>query len=269
MSENASANELTSQYTAQVTADLERNAKERDRVGAEITALQEQLAALERDHGVLLSIRQAIGAAPAPAEAGESAESPSVPAPRGRSAVASGARKRPQSKKTASRSARSPEKPATRKRAAAGTDTAKAATVDTDAPKTAAVETAPAKKAAVKTAPAKTATAKKSTAKKDTGRAEAAKSPQPTLVDLVRAHLAQQREPRSAAEIATALGDAHPQRTVRTTVVRTTLEGLVAKTQAQRTKQGSSVFYTAVEAPEATAPAQTAGDEAAPAPAGA
>ncbi|MFG2577635.1 hypothetical protein [Streptomyces sp. NPDC048481] len=259
MSENASANELTSQYTAQVTADLERNAKERDRVGAEITALQEQLAALERDHGVLLSIRQAIGSAPAPAEAGESAGSPSVPAPRGRSAVASGARKRPQSKKSASRSARSPERPATRKRAAAGTGTAKAAAVKTDAPKTAAVETAPAKKAAVKTA-----TAKKSTAKKDTGRAEAAKSPQPTLVDLVRAHLAQQREPRSAAEIATALGGTHPERTVRTTVVRTTLEGLVAKTQAQRTKQGSSVFYTAVDAPDATAPALTAGDEAAP-----
>ena len=37
---------------------------------------------------------------------------------------------------------------------------------------------------------------------------------------------------------------------MRTTVVRNTLEGLVAKQQAQRTKQGSSVYYTAVGAPE-------------------
>ncbi|MFG2440590.1 hypothetical protein [Streptomyces sp. NPDC048508] len=31
--------------------------------------------------------------------------------------------------------------------------------------------------------------------------------------------------------------------------MRTTLENLVAKSQAQRNKQGSSVFYTAVLAP--------------------
>lgn len=32
------------------------------------------------------------------------------------------------------------------------------------------------------------------------------------------------------------------------TVVRSTLEGLVARNQAQRSKQGTSVFYTAPEA---------------------
>ncbi|KUN76459.1 hypothetical protein [Streptomyces griseoruber] len=102
-------------------------------------------------------------------------------------------------------------------------------------------------------------------ARKRTGRktATAAPSPEPappTLVDLVREHLAGQDEPRSAAEIAVALGERHPERTVRTTVVRTTLEGLVAKSQAQRTKQGTSVFYTA---PDPAAPAAQASPQSA------
>ncbi|MGV9937570.1 hypothetical protein ACWDY4_44990 [Streptomyces olivaceoviridis] len=69
----------------------------------------------------------------------------------------------------------------------------------------------------------------------------------PTLVGLIRAYLAQQSEPSSAAEIAAALGEAHPDRVVKTTVVRTTLEGLVARSAAQRLKQGHSVFYAALE----------------------
>jgi hypothetical protein len=92
------------------------------------------------------------------------------------------------------------------------------------------------------------------------------KTAQPTLVELIRGHLAEQSEPRSAAEIAAALGQAHPDRSVKTTVVRTTLEGLVAKSQAQRSKQGNSVFYTASAVPEQAAPPQA---EEQPAPAGA
>lgn len=76
----------------------------------------------------------------------------------------------------------------------------------------------------------------------------------PTLVNLIRVHLEQQSEPRSVTEITAALMQAHPVRGVRATVVRTTLEGLVAKSQAQRTKQGSSVLYTATK--PATAKAQ-------------
>ena len=79
------------------------------------------------------------------------------------------------------------------------------------------------------------------------------KAAKPTLVELVREHLAAQREPRSAAEIATALGEQHPERAIKTTVVRNTLEALVAKNQAQRGKQGSSVLYTAPDAPVAAA----------------
>ncbi|MEU5686039.1 hypothetical protein DEJ48_02345 [Streptomyces venezuelae] len=78
----------------------------------------------------------------------------------------------------------------------------------------------------------------------------------PTLVELIDDHLVQQNEPRSAAEITTALAQALPDRTVKTTVVRTTVEGLVAKGRVQRTKQGSSVFYTSATPTEQSAAPQ-------------
>ncbi|WP_328674911.1 hypothetical protein [Streptomyces sp. NBC_00343] len=90
------------------------------------------------------------------------------------------------------------------------------------------------------------------TAKKTAPEAAATKTARPTLVELIRRHLTEQSEPRSATEISTALGQAHPERDIKTKVVRVTLEGLVAKSQAQRNKQGASVYYTAPEAPEPT-----------------
>lgn len=81
------------------------------------------------------------------------------------------------------------------------------------------------------------------------------KATKPTLVTLVRDQLTQQAEPRSAAEITAALIRAYPDRSIKATVVRTTVEGLVAKGRARRTKQGSSVFYTSAD----TASAQVAG----------
>lgn len=96
------------------------------------------------------------------------------------------------------------------------------------------------------------APARKRASKKTTAETPATSSTTPTLVDLVREHLADQKEPRSAAEITSALAEQHPERTIKTTVVRTTLEGLVAKAHAQRAKQGASVYYTA---PETAAPA--------------
>ncbi|WP_225078776.1 hypothetical protein [Streptomyces sp. CoT10] len=113
----------------------------------------------------------------------------------------------------------------------------------------------PRKKAkAAKTATAKQPTAKKQSAKSPAPKNDAAtKKAQPTLAELVRRHLTEQSEPRSAAEIATALGQAHPDRDIKTNVVRTTLENLVARSQAQRSKQGTSVYYTAPNPPEPTA----------------
>ncbi|MEU1168211.1 BlaI/MecI/CopY family transcriptional regulator [Streptomyces sp. NPDC005921] len=87
---------------------------------------------------------------------------------------------------------------------------------------------------------------------------------QPTLVDLIHQHVSNQNEPRSAAEIAEALRQAHPQRTIDTKVVRTTLENLVAKNRVRRNRQNSSVFYT----PTSTAQQEAAStDEPQPEPA--
>ncbi|MFD8726351.1 hypothetical protein ACFV2H_52830 [Streptomyces sp. NPDC059629] len=122
---------------------------------------------------------------------------------------------------------------------------------------------APREEAASRSA-VKPSTGEKPTLAKKTGtskKAAAAKpSPRPAgvkLVDLVRKQLAGQKEPHSAAEITTALVQRHPERTVKATVVRATLEGLVARNQAQRIKQGTSVFYTAPEAAAPTADGQT------------
>ncbi len=205
MSESVSASELTSQYAAQVRADLEHNAKEQQRLGAEIAALQEQLEAHQRNHAVLVSIQQAIGAAPASAEPAAPSVGATVPAPRTtKKTTEADATKRGRAKKT--RAASQPRRGTT-----------------------------------------------KPTAEKGSGKAASTKATQPTLVDLIRNHLSEQSEPRSAAEITSALAQAHPDRSVKTTVVRTTVEGLVAKSQAQRSKQGSSVFYTASAVPDQAA----------------
>ncbi|MFE9877551.1 hypothetical protein [Streptomyces sp. NPDC005784] len=198
MPDTKTPTELTSQYTAQVVGDLERNAKEQERVGAEIDALQEQLNALRHDHAVLTNLHQALGATGALIEA--------EPEPTAASSV-------PRQK--------TPGKSADGKR----TRTKKAE--------------------AVKDTPARTSAAKKPTDK--------ATSTQPTLIELIRRYLTDQREPRSAAEVSTALGQTHPDRRIQTNVVRTTLENLVAKSHAHRAKQGSSVFYTAIGAQEPSA----------------
>ncbi|MFI5799749.1 hypothetical protein [Streptomyces sp. NPDC051677] len=96
----------------------------------------------------------------------------------------------------------------------------------------------------------KSAGSQQRTGKKSAAASPTAQSPQPKLVGLVREHLTGQHEPRSAAEIASVLEQQHPEREIKTKIVRLTLEGLVAKSQAQRTKQGRSVFYTAPDTAE-------------------
>ncbi|MET9409068.1 hypothetical protein ABZX90_25380 [Streptomyces sp. NPDC002935] len=217
MPDTKTPTELTSQYTAQVVGDLERNAKEQERIGAEIDALQEQLNALRHDHAVLTNLHQALGAtSPFTESDPEPTPVPSVP-----------------QQKTPAKSARSAKSADGKRRRAR----------KADAEPGAAALTASAKKAADK-----------------------ATSAQPTLIDLIRGYLTDQSEPRSAAEVSTALGETHPDRRIQTNVVRTTLENLVAKSHAHRAKQGSSVFYTAVDAPEpkpaASAPSEEQPTEA-------
>ncbi|MCF2540290.1 hypothetical protein ACFXGG_31245 [Streptomyces nigra] len=219
--------ELTSQYSAQVTADLERNRKEQDRIAGEVEALQGQLAALRHDQAVLENIQRAIGAPQEPAGTAEEAEQEAVaavPAPRAaRRTKASGPAERTK-----------PTRPAKRaKGKAAATNRKRSGT-------------------------------KKAT-KSTTTAAEAADSStpsSPSLVELVRDHLAAHQEPRSAAEITSALAEQHPERGVKATVVRSTLEGLVARNQAHRSKQGRSVFYTVPDtAAEPSAPTEAAPEQ--------
>ncbi|MDG5809083.1 hypothetical protein P9869_42040 [Streptomyces ossamyceticus] len=194
--------DLKAQYSAQVTADLERNAKEQDRLRAEIDTLNDQLLRLHQDHTVLVNMQQALGVVtPEPSPAATDAAAPSLPRQK---ATPPAAAKRSRTKKT--------------------------------------------------TAPQGSKQAK---AKKLAAKAAAPKVTQPTLVELIRQHLTHQSEPRSAAEVATALSQTHPDRRIQTNVVRTTLEGLVAKSKAQRTRQGSSVYYTSPETQEPTTPPQT------------
>ncbi|MET9162123.1 hypothetical protein ABZX56_30745 [Streptomyces parvulus] len=250
-----SATQLASQYSVQVTDDLERNVKEQERVSAELTALQQQLAALQHDHALLVNVQQALGitapehpaaAATVPAPRESAPTAPAAPASRGRSRAkkAAPAPKRAAAPKPAAKqAAKSPATRGTAKPAArpAAKQTGKPATKQAGKATTKAA-TKPAAKPAAKKAPAQAAA-------------------QPTLVELVRTHLVEANEPRSAAEVTTALGKAHAERNVKTTVVRTTLEGLVAKNQAQRSKQGSSVYYTATGAAEAQGKQETADAE--------
>jgi hypothetical protein len=192
--------ELKTQYATQVAADLERNAKEQERIGAEVAALQEQLSGLQHDHALLVNLQQTLSSE-SPAEVGPDADESVAPAP--------------------------------------------------SVPKQASAEPTPAKQKKV-TAPKPKKTAAKSPATKTSPT-----TTKPTLVELIRNHLGQQSEPRSAAEITTALTEAHPDRDIKPKVVRTTVEGLVAKGHVHRTKQGSSVFYTASETDSAdTSPEQ-------------
>ncbi|MBP5896928.1 hypothetical protein [Streptomyces scabiei] len=253
--------DLKAQYTAQVAADLERNAKEQERLHGEIESLQEQLRNLQQDHSVLANVQQALGfVAPEPAPVTE--EVVAAPVPRQKSAAEPQNAKRTRAKK-AQQTAPPQNAKQTKKPAAAKTATAKPAVAKTAAAKTAAPKSA-ATKTATKTADGKTAAPRTAATKSSAPKSSAPKKDQPTLVELIRLHLTEQSEPRSAAEVAAALTQAHPDRRIQTNVVRTTLEGLVAKSNAQRSRQGSSVYYTAPDAPEPVVPSQT---EAEPVPA--
>lgn len=190
MADNAT---LKSQYLAQVEADLERNTKEKERIVADLAALQGQLTTLEQDHALLVGVRQTlVGVMPAP---GRDTEPVGVPAD-ARPAV-------PQARK----------------------------------PKTSSRTSKP-------------SVSKKTPVKAETG--GSGSSGAPTLVELVTADLAGQTEPRSAAEITTVLAQAHPDRKIQATVVRNTLEALVAKGRGLRSKQGRSVYYSTAEAAPST-----------------
>ncbi|WP_282793780.1 hypothetical protein [Streptomyces sp. CC224B] len=232
---------LESQYAAQLSADLERNATEQDRIGAEVIALQERLQGLRRDRELLLRLQRLLGEQSTQAEQSQEdvrsteAEQSTEAGPRAAEEAVSQATEEAGAKAEAAPAKRVPaprgSRPATRatktRGSSAGTKTKR-----------------PGRK---KPAPPKSSGKEKAKTKDG---AKAASPTGPTLIELVRAHLGEQKEPRSAAEVTAALTQNHPERAVKTTVVRTTLENLVAKGQAQRSKQKNSVFYSAPEAGE-------------------
>ncbi|MBO1329922.1 hypothetical protein [Streptomyces sp. VRA16 Mangrove soil] len=100
----------------------------------------------------------------------------------------------------------------------------------------------------------RTTGAKETSAKKKPASSRGDTRPQgPSLVDLLKQQLRGYDEPRSAAEITDDLGKAHPERSFQTKVVRNTLEALVAKSGAERTRQKRSVYYCAPKAEQPAA----------------
>lgn len=109
-----------------------------------------------------------------------------------------------------------------------------------------------ARRAKGRTAAKKSGSGSKTRAEKQTSTPDrttaSKKAGEPTWRELVTGYLTDQREPRSAAEVAAALSEAHPQRTTQVTVVRNTLEQGVAHGLLERSKQGRSVYYSPVSA---------------------
>ncbi|MYR92328.1 MULTISPECIES: hypothetical protein [unclassified Streptomyces] len=101
------------------------------------------------------------------------------------------------------------------------------------------------KTAAVPAARRSNSKAGATTGRKTSKKATSSKKPgEPTWLELTTAHLTGQNEPKSAAEVSSALTEAHPERAVQVTVVRNTLEQGVAQGLFVRSKQGRSVFYS-------------------------
>ncbi|MEU0948562.1 hypothetical protein ABZ379_38695 [Streptomyces canus] len=194
------AGDLTSQYVTQVSADLEANLKEQERVSKEIDSLRERLASLQHEHDVLVGMRQALGITTAPSQsAAVERESAVAPSPR-----------RMKASNAADGKQKARKSPAT--------------------------------------------SAKKKVRQSATGAPSSARAAGDTLVDLIRRYLTEQKGPCSAVDISRVLGQAHSERDLSTKFVRNALEGLVAKSQAERTKQGRSVFYTAPASGSASSP---------------
>ncbi|MFI5641112.1 hypothetical protein ACIA8H_27385 [Streptomyces goshikiensis] len=224
---------LKSQYADKVTADLELNTAEQERIRDEIASLQERLTALEQDHELLIGMRAALGDTLAV-----------VPGPRAdkKTPTSAGAkgRKTAASATTATAAKKAPNKASVNKPAA------KKATVK---------KATPAKATPAKATPAK-ATPAKATAEK----ADSSGETRAPLTGLIHQHLSAQKEPKTAGEITQALAAAHPERLLNGNLVRTTTERLVARALVERSKQGSTVYYTAVPA-KGTAGETPAGTE--------
>ncbi|WP_406053721.1 hypothetical protein OG462_43750 [Streptomyces sp. NBC_01077] len=184
---SADAIGIKSHYATQIAADLERNTREQEEISSQLTALKDQLLALQNDHTLLVHMEQSLSNSLSAA---------------GRDGEANGSNGH--------------VKPAEGGRApASAVNGAGNPVKETGSPK---------KRAKYRRADGSL-----------------------PLRELVSMHLAEHEGPRSAAEVAAAVSEAHPERNVSIAVVRNTLENLVAKSEASRTKQQKSVFYSIID----------------------
>ncbi|MEU9987816.1 hypothetical protein AB0E10_13635 [Streptomyces sp. NPDC048045] len=211
---------IQQKYQQQYAADLESNRSRQKDIERQIATLEETLGRLRADekwlaeqmelvpaHSETTAVPRAEDGAPAPVRPEET----SVPEPRQEAHSATVPKKTV--KKAAKRAAKRAAKKAPAKKTTA----------------TATVTERAAKPAAKKAATVKT-----------TG-----KGAEPPLGDLLLRVLATNPvEPRTAAEVVTGLEKAFPERARDINTVRNTLERLVAKSRIERTKQGSTVYYT-------------------------
>ncbi|MFD5539853.1 hypothetical protein ACFWIJ_19065 [Streptomyces sp. NPDC127079] len=269
--------ELASQYGERIQRDLDLNAAEQERLGAEIAALEGQLRELRENRVVLERLRQALApqagaTAPDAAEgavaheANEADEADQVD-----ESASSSEGVEPTGASGSDRSADAPASASAGDAKAAEvtvavvprqkTGSASSGAADSGSGKASSGTTGRGKAGSGKAGPRKASPRKASSRKAKTEEATPAEAPaaeatpaeaKPSLVDAVRTYLAQQREPRSAVEVAEAIRSGQPGRTIKTTVIRTTLESLVARNLAQRSKQGRSVFYTSTAAAQDT-----------------
>ncbi|MEW2161085.1 hypothetical protein AB0950_38610 [Streptomyces sp. NPDC007189] len=245
-------------YAQQFASDLEANRKEQGDIAAQITGLQERLAQLKVEEGLLLKLQGTLTGSNG-AEAGDAADEASsataepreapgaAPAPAEVVTVAPGTVPQPRQDNRA--------KTATKKTAAKGkTPTKKAAAKTTTAKKAAATKTT------AKRVPAQAATAEEAPAKKTAGR----KADGPTLQELILPLLVKsQGHLQTAREVFDAFKAKHPERATSVQVVRNNLELLVKNNRAEKSQQQGSVMYTALAEAENAA---AAGGEAEQAP---
>lgn len=211
MADTTNQTELKSRYADRIQDDIANNESELKRVSEEIAALQAQLGTLEENRTLLESMLKSLG----------SGKLPPLPAPVAEKPAGKAAGKVPRQKARDTTAA----KPAQAKKTA-GTPA----------------------KAAKAAKPAKAAAATKPSAPATPAAAEKTEPQGSTLVELIVSQLGAETSPRSAAEITATLEKKHPKREFSTKVVRNTLEALVAKARAERTRQQRSVFYVAVPA---------------------
>ncbi|MGW1894030.1 hypothetical protein ACWCP6_27830 [Streptomyces sp. NPDC002004] len=234
MADEPASISIQNRYAPQFAADLEKNLAEQEELRTRLEQLRSEEAWLRSVQGTL----PAEGAGPAataqPSAGPASATAQETSAPAKEAPVP-----QPRQEETSSPATPAKKTGRARKSAAAKTTTATAA-------KTAPKKTA--KRAAVqKTAAKKT----EASAKKTMGT-----TGEPPLGTILLSILESTTgEPRTAGEVTSDLEKAFPARARDVNTVRNTLERLVAKSRIERSKQGSTVYYS-VPQPQSQADAQ-------------